>query len=87
MAQYSQRTKRSKKTKSHSSKDVKKYDEEEEKEEDPKDFEMKDKSRDFPASRTHSDHLDENFIRSFLSGDLCLRGVCCCEKLLLFVFA
>ena len=86
MAQYSQRTKRSKQTKSHSSKYVKKYDEEEEKE-DPKDFEMKDKSRDFPASRTHSDYLDENFIRSFLSGDLCLRGVCCCEKLLLFVFS
>ena len=79
MAQYTQK-KRIKQTKSLTNKDSKKLDDGEKKdtmeEDDSKDYDMKDRSRDFPTSRTHSDYLDENFIRSFLNGRTCLRGVC-----------
>jgi len=79
MAQYTQK-KRTKDRKSLTSKATKHLDgkerEEAAEEDDSKDYEMKDRSKDFPpTSRTHSDYLDENFIRSFLSGRLCLRGV------------
>ncbi len=79
MAQYTQARRSVKKPKSSQ-----RGEEIDDEGDDGKDYEMKDRSRNIPTSRTHSDYLDETFIRSFLAGDLCLRGVSHCNYCILY---